>query len=216
MEMSFSTVLPEESEGDDHTRLLFSFYPKQVGLYAVSVLWNGHHIKASPLLLPILSEDRESSALNNIGLFRSENVLQENVIEENSSKQSSVLSEVQPLCSESNIDGLKTLMDRELLLVQRGNLDSPSAVVGENGRTQKMVVEYEMLRRLEKLTVEGKTIVKEGVNKFDAKNEENAKVIFKLEPSEVKKEVAGIQVEGVVQHLPLEEQVVVKKVTAMR
>merc|ERR1719234_1152886 len=193
MEMSFSTVLSEESEVDDPSQLLFSFYPEQVGLYAVSVLWNGHHIKASPLLLPILSEDRESSALNNIGLFRSENVLQENVKEENSSKQSSVLSEVQPMCSESNIDGLKTLMDRELLLVNEGNLDSPSAVVGENGRTQKMVVEYEMLRRLEKLAIEGKTLMKEGETTVDAKNEENAKVIFKVEPSEVEREEAGIQ-----------------------
>merc|ERR1719234_2557338 len=181
MEMSFSTVLSEESEVDDPSQLLFSFYPEQVGLYAVSVLWNGHHIKASPLLLPILSEDRESSALKNCGLFRSENVLQENVIEKNSSKQSSVLSEVQPLCSESNIDGLKTLMDRELLLVNEGNLDSPSAVVGENGRTQKMVVEYEMLRRLEKLTIEGKTMVKEGEDKIDVKNRDNAQVIFKVD-----------------------------------
>merc|ERR1719234_2582494 len=178
MEMSFSTVLPEESEGDDHTRLLFSFYPKQVGLYAVSVLWDGHHIKASPLLIPILSEDRESSVLKNVGLFRSENVLQENVKEENCRKQSSVLSEVQPLCSDANIKGLKVLMDKELLLAKKGNLDSPSAVIGENGRTQKMVVEYEMLRKLEKLTIEGKTMVKEGENTVDAKNQENVKVTF--------------------------------------
>merc|ERR1719234_1067274 len=124
MEMSFSTVLSEESEVDDPSQLLFSFYPEQVGLFAASVLWDGHHIKASPLLLPILSEDGESSALKNVGLFRSENVVQENVKEEVCRKQSSVLSEVQPLCtvcSDANIDGLKTLMDKELLLAKKGN-----------------------------------------------------------------------------------------------
>merc|ERR1719234_1896226 len=98
-EMSFSTVLSEESEVDDPSRLLFSFYPEQVGLYAVSMLWDGHPIEASPLFLPILSEDRESLALKKFGLFRSENVLQENVENVNSSKQSSVLSMEQPLCS---------------------------------------------------------------------------------------------------------------------
>jgi len=217
-EMSFSTVLSEESEVDDPPRLLvlLSFYPEQAGLYAVSVLWDGHHIKASPLLLPILSEDSKSSALKNAGLLRSKNVLKENVKDENSSNQSPVLSEVQPLCSDAKIEGLKALMDKELHLANKGNLDSPSAVVGENGRTQKMVVEYEMLRRLEKLTIEGKALVKERENTIDVKNQENAKVIFKVEPNEVKKEVAGIQGDGVVQHLPLGGQVVVKKVTAMR
>ena len=217
-EMSFSTVLSEESEVDDPPRLLvlLSFYPEQAGLYAVSVLWDGHHIKASPLLLPILSEDSESSALKNAGLLRSKNVLKENVKDENSSNQSPVLSEVQPLCSDAKIEGLKALMDKELHLANKGNLDSPSAVVGENGRTQKMVVEYEMLRRLEKLTIEGKTLVKEGENKIDVKNQEDAKVTFKVEPNVMKKEVAGIQGDGVVQHLPRGGQVVVKKVTAMR
>merc|ERR1719234_584857 len=109
MEMSFSTVLSEESEVDVPPRLLFSFYPEQVGLYAVSVLWDGHHIKASPLLIPILSEDRESSALKNVGLLRSQNVMQEHVKEENRSRQISVVSDIQPFCSDANIKGLKVL-----------------------------------------------------------------------------------------------------------
>ena len=71
-----------------------------------------------------------------------------------------------------------------------------------------MVVEYELLRRLDKLRVDRETMVKEEGNKFDVNNQEQTNVIFKAEPEE--KEEA--------EHLALcpRGEVVVKKVTAMR
>ena len=217
-EVSVSTVLSTESEVGESPRLLCSFYPEQAGLFTVAVLLDGHHIQASPLLLPILSDEEESLALEIVGLLRVKpeykHVLQENVKDENSSKPNSVPSDVQPSCSKANIEGLKALMDKEMFF-NKEYLDSPSAVVGEHGRTQKMVVEYEMLRRLERLSVEGTSLVKDEKNKFDIKNKEQTGGIFKVESNEGKKEeVPGIQ--GVVQNLPLGGQVVVKKVTAMR
>ena len=177
---------------------------------------DGGHIQGSPLILPILNDDQEfSAALEKLGLARVKkpdlkNVVQENKKDESSSKLS---------CSDANIEDLKVLMDKELFLAEKKPVDSPlaQAVVRESGgRTQKMVVEYELLRRLEKLGVERETVVKEERNKLDVNNQDQTDGTFKTEPDEAKKEEAvGIQ-GGVLQHLPLGGQVVVKKVTAMK
>ena len=176
-------------------------------------LLDGGHIQASPLILPILNDDQEfSAALEKLGLARVKKPDLKNVVQENGKDESSS----KPSCSDANIEDLKVLMDKELFLAEKKPVDSPLAVVGESGGTQKLVVEYELLRRLEKLGVERETVVKEERNKLDVNNQEQTDATFKTEPDEAKKEEAvGIQ-GGVLQHLPLGGQVVVKKVTAMK
>ena len=200
----------------DPSRLIFSFSPDQTGLFKVSVMLEGHHIQASPLLLPILSDENKSSVLKNLGLARvnqvrfpvrtlprvnpaHKNVLQEKMKDEESSNTRSVFSEVEPSRSNSKIEDLKALMDRELLLEKK---ESSSAEIGESGlnSTQKMVLEYELLRRLETLGVKNKPLEEE----FDVKR------VDQLKPDcrdEVKKE------QRLVQDLSFGGEVVVKKVT---
>jgi len=200
----------------------FSSDPRH--LACLSSLSDSGHAKASPLLPPILSDDQEFSALGNLGLLRVKkpyfkNVSQENGKGENGNKPSSVSCKeckVQPPCSDANIEYLKALMDKQLSLAVEKPLNSHAAVFGENGGTQKMVVEYELLRRLEKLKDEGEMVVNKRVNKFDGNNQEQTDVNCRAEPTEVKKEQPVDVQSGVAQHLPLGGQVVVKKVTAMK
>lgn len=204
-DVTLSRALETEPLSPDH--LVFSFVPQRDGVFTVCVLANGRHIQGSPLLVPVLGGDKHLSLLTKVGLVRVEPG------EESSQRKSkdsegreieSVLPEAAVNSSDAKIENLKALMDRELTLENRYRPPaSPLALLTDSGRTQKMVVEYELQRRLENLGLETLSPQKEELKRLEVCTEQLTSVDSVDETEGVKDKVKS-------------GHVVVKKVTPMK
>jgi len=168
-DVTLSRALETEPSSPDH--LVFSFVPQRDGAFTVCVLANGRHVQGSPLLVPVLREDKYRSLLTEIGLERiepGEESSQRKSHDSEGGEIESVLPEAAVNSSDAKIEDLKALMDRELTLENRYRPPaSPLALLTDSGRTQQMVVEYELQRRLESLGLEKLSPQKEDVKRLE-------------------------------------------------
>ena len=204
-DVTLSRALETEPSSPDH--LVFSFVPQRDGAFTVCVLANGRHVQGSPLLVPVLREDKYRSLLTEIGLERiepGEESSQRKSHDSEGGEIESVLPEAAVNSSDAKIEDLKALMDRELTLENRYRPPaSPLALLTDSGRTQQMVVEYELQRRLESLGLEKLSPQKEDVKRLERFTEQLTSADSVDETEGIKDKVKS-------------GDVVVKKVTPMK